>query len=130
MPAIPPEDIENRFGRLSATAESVGEKIVSILKNAAHEVNKLVGHASPSVLSIVQRLEQGAHVAVSAPVLQEPHQDPQPPASTTATDPGAGASSESAASPTSQETASPSPSDSPAASSAPSSADSATESKG
>ena len=132
MSGIDPEDINNRFDRLATVTGSFGEKIVSILKSAAHEINNLATHASPALLSIIQRLEQGAHVSVSAPVLQEAHQDPSEPASTSATDAGAGATSETAqsSSPTSTETASPSPSDSPAESSEPSSPDSATESKG
>lgn len=89
MPAVEPEDIEQRFATLPVTANTIGATIVGKLRDFAHEINKLVSEASPAFHSVIQRLEQAAHVASTASALQAPGQaavDPTPAASPSATD--------------------------------------------
>lgn len=120
MAGIDPEDIEHRFSRLATVADSAGEAVVNRLKSFAHEINKLVGSDSPALRSIIQRLEQAAHVATTAPALFDPPQ-PDPTQAAPVPAPDAVAS-------TSAITVTPTVTSE--ASSEPSSTDSATESKG
>lgn len=89
MAAVESEDIEQRFATLPVTANTIGATIVGKLKDFAHEINKLVGEASPAFHSVIQRLEQAAHVASTASALQAADQvaaDPTQAASPSATD--------------------------------------------
>lgn len=66
------EGIKDRFAGLVADAESIGGKAKAIIAKAAEEINALFGSDShPAQLSLIQRLEQAAHIAVSAPALQQ-----------------------------------------------------------
>lgn len=66
-------DIPDRFKHLIAEAGSIGERVKAVLERAAQEIDSLFGtDAHPAQLSIVQHLEQAAHVAVSSPALQVP----------------------------------------------------------
>lgn len=65
------EGIKQRFAGLVADAESVGGRVKAIIAKAAEEINDLFGTDNhPAQVSIIQRLEQAAHVAVSSPALQ------------------------------------------------------------
>jgi hypothetical protein len=99
------DDVEQRFKQLRALDGSVGAKVHAILSDAAVEINKLV-ESSPALLTIVQHLEQAAHLSVTSPVLQVPATDP-----TTAAPENTGAAqSGQTSSPGTTSTDSPSPS--------------------
>jgi hypothetical protein len=109
MAGIDPEDIGQRFKRLGSVASSAGEAVIAKLHDLAQEINKLVGSDSPALRSIVQRLEQAAHVASSAPALTNaPAQAPDPtPAATDAASPSeeATTSTEDSSTPNSNDSA-------------------------
>lgn len=97
-------DVEQRFKQLRALDGSIGAKVHSILSDAAVEIDKLVEN-SPALLTIVQHLEQAAHLSVTSPVLQVPA-DP-----TTAAPENTGAAQfgQTSTSPATTSTGSPSP---------------------
>jgi hypothetical protein len=106
MAGIEPEGIENRFSRLVTRADSVGESIIGKLKTLAHDINQTVGADTPAFRSIIQRLEQAAHVASTAPAMQEaadptlaaPETDAATEEATTSTEPNSTPNSNASAS--------------------------------
>jgi hypothetical protein len=81
--AMAVDGIRQRFDALVADAESIGGRVKSILAKAAEEINSLFGTDShPAQGSIIQRLEQAAHLATTSPALQvkapEQAADPTP----------------------------------------------------
>lgn len=80
-------DIDQRWKHLVAAGGSIAEKMVAILKQAALDIDELVGSDShPVHLSIVQKLEQASGLAASAPVFNQPSAS-APPDPTTAGSP-------------------------------------------
>ena len=66
------DGLHHRFSGLVADAESVGGRIKEIIAKAAEEINDLFGDDNhPAQVSIIQRLEQAAHLAVSSPALRD-----------------------------------------------------------
>lgn len=98
------DDVEARFKRLQALGGSVGAKVHAILADAATEINKLV-QDSPALMTVIQHLEQAAHVAVTSPTMQEPVTDP-----TTAAPASSGAAQSGQTSPSAAATSTGSPS--------------------
>jgi hypothetical protein len=66
-------DIEDRWKHLVTAGGTIAERMVAILKQAALDIDELIGTDShPAHLSIVQHLEQASGIAASAPVFNEP----------------------------------------------------------
>jgi len=81
-------DIEDRWKHLVTAGGTIAERMVKILKQAALDIDELIGTDShPAHLSIVQHLEQASGIAASAPVFQE-QVNQQAPDPTPAADPG------------------------------------------
>lgn len=68
-------NLEARFKQLIPAQGSIAEKVHAALLEAATKINGLVDE-SPVLLSIVQHLEQAAHLTVSNPSLAEPASTP------------------------------------------------------
>lgn len=65
-------DIEQRWKHLVTAGGTIAERMVAILKQAALDIDELIGTDShPAHLSIVQHLEQASGIAASAPPFQE-----------------------------------------------------------
>lgn len=64
-------NLEARFKQLIPTRGSIAEQAHAAILDAARKINALVDD-SPVLLSIVQHLEQAAHLVVSNPALAEP----------------------------------------------------------
>jgi hypothetical protein len=61
------EGIDSRFAKLQAEADSIGAKVRDIMHAAAKEVAALFGtNGHPAQKTIIQRLEQAAHAAVTS----------------------------------------------------------------
>lgn len=64
------DNVRARFDQLVADAGTVGGKIKAILADVAETINGLFGDDShPTQGTIISRLEQAAHVAVTSPAL-------------------------------------------------------------
>lgn len=108
------DDVEDRFKHLLAEAGTVAAAVKAVLLKATNDINDLVRENHPALLSITQKLEQAAHVAVSSPAFRVPVPTgaqeatdptsagtPEPAAVDTSTS-GNSASSDTSSSPTSE----------------------------
>jgi hypothetical protein len=99
-------DIGPRFAQLKAIKGSIAEKILAIISDAGAEINKLADE-SPALLSIIQHLEQAAHITVSSPHLKDPATADPTPAGSAPTDPASPATTSTGSSSSSAEGSTP-----------------------
>jgi hypothetical protein len=66
------DNLANRWRHLLAEPGTVAAQIKDVIVEAATKINDLVADTPPVLMSIIQNLEQAAHLTVSSPHLRTP----------------------------------------------------------